>query len=403
MQASLWLKFLLRNLIFYLSTVNTYLANLFIAPLKVSQAKKLKEEVKAGKIKKVLINRSDRIGDAIISLKLIRALADIFENVYVIVSEKNAFIFKGENKVKTILKRDILLHQRNCILSNILYFFKEFFFSCFKMAFGRQKQEYDLLIDLIGDPAIERVYNSRYMIGPNKGLFSIAYSCFCETTIFTSNITLLESYKKMMKDCLDIDIKIDDAPPNDFSSLKKKQIFIFVGNVPKRNLSYERWKEIILVANSFMPCIVADDPLQNIMNKLKKDKDIINNKNIKLITDKKELEELVVIANRSILLIALDGGGEHFLERYTNALILYTCGLPAEWKPYSVNTYSIQLLETNHVYEETTTSAGLKKFILYKDKNRRPCRDLLCNYPIWKDIDVTVVNKILQRFMFNVK
>jgi len=359
------LRLAIRDLFVFANLLQINFANLLIKPFKYKTEKEIKNKVKNKEIRKVLIIRNDQIGDSVLSLKLIEALKQEFSDIYILASEKNDFIFK-EIDMKTIKLQD---------LSN-------------------KDIKFDLTINLTGMP-IPSNLNTQYIIGMNKGLSSFSYSTFYKYSISTSKMQVTDFYKELIKDLLGINLKVDDSPPSDFKKEKKDQIFIFVGNKPNRNIPYEKWKELILLSASKTKTIVADDPDQRIMNKLSQDKDIIENKNIELIVGPKQLKELAKIAKDSKLFIALDGGAEHYLERYTNALIIYTCGYPSNWKPFSLNRYNVHHLEDDHILEETTTSAGLKKYVLYRVKQRKPCYDLVCDYKKFKEIDFNIIKNIL--------
>jgi ADP-heptose:LPS heptosyltransferase len=203
----------------------------------------------------------------------------------------------------------------------------------------------------------------------------------------------------MIKECLGINVFIDDKPPKNYKEKKYEKIFIFVGKRTEKNLSYEKWKEIIVELARIKPCVVADDHEQKIMEKLKEDGDIKNNDNIELIVGKRSLEELAEIANNSKLFIAVDGGGEHYLERYTNSITIYTCGLPLQWKPYSLNSYEKFKLKDEHVMEKTINSKGLKKYIIYRIEKRRPCLGLCCDYEEFKNIDVSIIVDVVKEIL----
>jgi len=351
-------RLILRDLLMFLNYLNMQFANIFIRPLKRKEAERLKEEVKKETIKKVLINRQDLIGDAVISLKIIDKLKSYFDEVYVLVSDNNSFIFDELRGVKKVKLNEI-------IDSNI---------------------EFDLIIDLIGTLATDKKIKSRYKIGMNRGIFSIFYSNFYLWNLTESKMQVVEFYKELIKYTLGIELEIDDSLPSDFKKEKKNQIFILVGNKPNRNLPYEKWKELILLSASKNKIIVADDPGQRIMNKLSQDKDIIENKNIELIVGPKQLKELAKIANDSKLFIALDGGAEHYLERYTNSITIYTCIDQTGWHPYTLKEWNYSIID-DHVLGQSETSAGLKKYVFYRLKNRKPCYDLVCDYKKFKDID----------------
>ena len=361
------IRLILRDLLLFLNYLNMQFANLFIRPLKRNEAERLKEEIKNGNIKRVLIIRNDQIGDAIISLKLINALKYYFKDTYVLCSDKNEFILKET--------RDIKLVKMDEIKNSSIVF--------------------DLILDLNSLFATEKSIKAKYKVGINKGILSFFYSNFSLFNLSQSKMQVVDFYLNFISSTLGIELEIDDSPPSDFKKEKKNQIFILVGNKPNRNLPYEKWKELILLSANKNKTIIADDPDQRIMNKLSQDKDIIENKNIELIVGPKQFKELAKIANDLKLFIALDGGAEHYLERYTNALIIYTCGFPSNWKPFSLNEYVIHYLEGDHILEETTTSAGLKKYVLYRVKQRKPCYDLICDYNKFKDIDFNIIKKIL--------
>jgi ADP-heptose:LPS heptosyltransferase len=362
------LRLAIRDLFVFANLLQINFANLLIKPFKYKTEKEIKNKVKNKEIRKVLIIRNDQIGDTILSLKLIEALKQEFSDIYILVSEKNEFIFK-EIDMKTIKLQD---------LSN-------------------KDIKFDLTINLTGMP-IPSNLNTEYTIGMNKGLSSFSYSTFYKYSISTSKMQVTDFYKELIKDLLGINLKVDDSPPSDFKKEKKNQIFIFVGNKPNRNLPYEKWKELILIiANKYSSykIIVADDLDLYYTSKLISDPEITRYNNIEILNKKLSLPELKEITNDSKLFIALDGGAEHYLERYTNSIKFFTCEYPSNWKTFSLNRYNIHYLGDDHILEETTTSAGLKKYVLYRVKQRKPCYDLVCDYKKFKEIDFNIIKNIL--------
>jgi len=398
-----WYKRFVLNTIYFLNLFNQNIANFVFKSLKRKEMDELKNEINENKIRSVLINRSDRIGDAVTTIRLINALKEKFEDVTVLASEKNLFVFK-ENKALNVIIKSKEATEKNYTNRNIItagiYFLTKLISKRNSIA-ENEKKKYDLIIDFFGtgEPLIKEFYPARYIIGPNKGILSIAYSSFYKTSFPLSQLSAVESCKQMLAECLGISITISDSPPDNFLKLKQKQIMIFVGCVPARNISYEKWKEIILNASKLARCVVADDPTQEIISKLKEDNDIIVNNNIELIVGEKTLDYLANVANRSKLLIIIDGGAEHYLQRYTNAFVIYTVGLPIQWKPYSSNNYRILRLPDEHVYEETETSNGLKKMVFYKQFERNaynPHQFLFDGCQEIKDINVDLMFDVLR-------
>jgi ADP-heptose:LPS heptosyltransferase len=359
------IRLILRDLLLFLNYLNMQFANLFIRPLKRKEAEKLKDEIEKGTIKRVLINRQDLIGDAVISLKIIDKLKPYFDEVYILVSDNNSFIFDELSGVKKVKLNKII----------------------------NSDMKFDLIIDLIGTLATDKKIKSRYKIGMNRGFFSILYSNFYLWNLTESKMQVVEFYKELIKYTLGIQLEIDDLPPSDFRKEKKDQIFIFVGNKSNRNLLYEKWKELILLSANNNKTIIADDPDQRIMNKLSQDKEIIENKNIELIVGPKQLKDLVKIANDSKLFIALDGGAEHYLERYTNSITIYTCIDQTGWHPYTLKEWNYYIIG-DHVLGQSETSVGLKKYVFYKLKDRKPCYDLVCDYKKFKEINFNLLKSM---------
>ncbi|MEM3630907.1 MAG: hypothetical protein QXY18_05795 [Nitrososphaerota archaeon] len=332
----------------------------------------IKNEVKNHRIKSLLIiNRKNEIGDAVLSIKPIKYLSKIFDKIYIF-SEKNKWIYLNElNSCKNI----------SLIDSNSKELYTE---------------KFDLVLDLISDWQLLSKIKAKYKVGLNRGLFSfLNYDAFYPYNMTESKLQYTNLWIDVCKHLFGIEIKIDDLPPKDFKKKKMNQIFIFVGNKPNRNLPYEKWKELILLSAKKAKTIVADDPDQRIMNQLKKDKEIIQNKDIYLVIGTRELKYLAKIANDSKLFIALDGGAEHYLERYTNSVVFYTCGFPYNWKPYSLNPYRKISTNSSHVLEETITSAGLRKYVFYNIPKRKPCYDLVCDYKEFKKLKFNLLSDLL--------
>ena len=357
-------RFLLRDAGIFVNSVAMQTSNMLIRPLKQKEASDLKQEVKNRTIKTVLVNRNDRIGDAVVSLKIIDQLRKHFDQVYVLVSDQNEFILREIEGIKLIKPNDI----------------------------AKTSIRFDLIIDFIGSLAQDKSIKSRYKIGFNRGLSSLNYSNFFPTNLSECGKHVIDAQIDLIDQCLGINIHIDDLPPSDFKKTKKKQTFIFVGNKPNRNLPYSTWKELILLSANKTKTIVADDPDQAIMNQLKSDDQIAKNKNVELIIGQRQLPDFAKIANDSNLFISLDGGAEHYLERYTNSITFYTCGYPVNWKPYSSNLYKQIQINSSQILEETTTSAGLKKRVVYNIKERKPCYDLVCDYQKFKKFNYVVLH-----------
>jgi len=383
-------------LLIFFQVLNSIIAEYFIKPTKNKKLEELKNSIRSGKIKNVLILRNDGIGDAVVSINFIKEVVKLFENVKILSSKHNDFVFKMEN-IRTLIdvsgkfrkghSKASLMYAITTFMENVLH--------VFETKIKATCPKYDLIIDLKGDPSLLRKYSAKYAVGQNEGMFSLFYTYFLNTSYALADSNLVESYQNLMK-LIGIHIKVKDLPPKGFHKNKKAVTFIFVGCKSERNLKYLQWKRIILLASKYQKCIIADDPQQNIMNILTSDIDIINNPKIELLIGYRKLNNLAEISNESNLMISVDGGAEHFLERYTNALVIYTCGVYDVWKPYSETGYKKRSIANNCAYAYTTTSIGLKKFIFYANVRCRPCYIMCGGKKCVNFLDVELLDKILR-------
>jgi ADP-heptose:LPS heptosyltransferase len=376
-----------------------YFSNLFIRPFKNKEIQNLRNDFYSNKIKKVVINRSDAIGDAVVSYRFIEALAKIFPKTYVLASKNNIHILKNIKKASFLIKKEIHFFPTpiHKVFYSHIYMFTKFIFEKLQFFSSRKirKFKYDLLIDLSGEVFILKYFRPKYSITPNVFLLSFFYTYFYKWNLSASKKQLIDAYKDIVNDSLALELNISDSPPSNFKEKKTDQIFVFVGCKSKRNLPYEKWKSILLRLSQLKKkIVVADDPDQLIIKRLCNDTEILSNNFIQIIIGKKTLSYLANIANNSKILISLDGGGEHYLERYTNSIIIYTCGLPYQWKPYSLNPYVKLKLPKEHILEKTVTSSGLYKCVLYRFDNRKPCFDLVCDFKGYKEIDENILFEI---------
>ncbi|MEM4367955.1 MAG: hypothetical protein QXO21_02945, partial [Candidatus Anstonellales archaeon] len=178
----LFIKLILRDIFFFTIKYAASFTNIVFLPFKLHKQKQLIQDIKNKRIRKVIILRNDQIGDAVISLSLIRAIAKKFESTTIVVSKKNSFIFKNEKNLKLIIAKDKQLYQFSTILSKIFSFIYNSILYAIETFSLKTKPKYDLLIDLCGDISALRKYPSKYIIGPNRLLFSLFYTCWYKTT-----------------------------------------------------------------------------------------------------------------------------------------------------------------------------------------------------------------------------
>jgi hypothetical protein len=79
----------------------------------------------------------------------------------------------------------------------------------------------------------------------------------------------------------------------------------------------------------------------------------------------------------------------------TNAVIIYTVGDPDAWKPYS-ETKEWEKKIYGSIVVENNVINNKRKYVIYNKVPCRPCFDLLCKKPICKNLDISIIDKLIK-------
>jgi len=339
------------------------------------------------KIKKILVNRSDRIGDAIITLPFLLELKKQGYDLTIMTSTYNDFILNrffptipmdhpilSQESKPNLLWKECIQRIRNTpqLIGNYLSKDKE--------------PEFDIFLDLmLGEKSPEGIYYARknrlakYYIGCNKGPLNIFQDYSLKKTLIElSELDIIQYYEKLINDGLGIKIKTPDYI--DIESFKEYQQkgfnfkfpfgVVFIGGEPKRNLTINQWKILIERLAEDINIVVIDDPKNIILPKIR---DVVRNKNVYFIKNRYNLFELLSLTKKARFFIGMDGGGSHILSLPTNAMMIFTSEMRNPFRPHSNNSYKTILLRNNFNIEETKTSTDLIKAIAFKSLPCRPC------------------------------
>lgn len=348
-----------------------WMANALIRPLKAGSAKRLAQDVKSGRIRRVLLDMPDGIGDAVVTAPFARALSREFGQVTVLSSQHNDFVYR-EERVRTRLAPSDLFGSRE--LRTLMLAAELLRLPSGMAGAANQWYDYDLIIDLGGHVRIKTYYRAKYTVGQNKGSLSLFYDSFTRRAFtMPGSPTISQGFCDLARECLGLTVQPAESLPRGFLKRKKRQVFILVGGKSGiKDLPYGKWKALALAAARHGKCVIADGPEQQVMARMAADAEISGNRNITLVRGRRSLPDLARIANRSALFIAVDGGGQHYLERYTNSIAIYTCTAPNPWLPYSKNPYAKFRLPAQHVLESTVDGNGLYKAGFYRIEKRYP-------------------------------
>lgn len=334
-------------------------------------------------IKTILINKADRIGDAIVALPFLLELKKHYQ-ITVLTTKHNDFVLRDFFKTEIILEEPRYIYDEvKAIFKTLLFIFKKT---------SNDKPIYDLYLDLNGIREVDFLVKLRkenkckYYVGLNSGPFNIFldYAHYTNSMLFSKK-QILETFREIVKDCLQINIDIPDFIDLGFKMRKPEFIdlnipFILINIAGSNNFrgpSVNFYAEIIKnLLNDKVNFLIMDELNQPNLNELKNNfRD--GNRNISYINQNLDLWECLYIASKSMLYIGADSGVTHFLSIPTNAMIFFGGGPVWAWRPYSLNPYSRRCLGDT-VVEKTRTSKALTKEVIYSPVWCRPCFDIGC-------------------------
>ncbi|ADC69097.1 hypothetical protein MFS40622_0402 [Methanocaldococcus sp. FS406-22] len=355
----------------------------------------------------ILFNRTDRIGDAIVTLPFFLALKNKGIKFKVLCSPYNKWVlepFVEIEEIKDFKFSDFEFSIKSLlfnILSSIATYLKNLFI---------EKNKNITFVDLKGDFHLSERFKNYYQIHFKSFLLNLKYSdyVFNDFYVFGSKMQLIEKYSMIFDNLEDIEefpkelkeyiINNHNKEIDTLINSLKDFIIIFVGNKEFRNLNIEQWKYLIENINYEGKIVVIDDPSQNYLKRLKS---IIKKENVIFLEKVYDLWSLMYLAMHSKLVIGVDGGGFNFLQLPTNAfeIILYTN--EKVWRPFSKNEYQIIRKDRKHIIEKSITSQNLKKYIYYIDWDYKVVYEILQEKnndfvdKIRVDLIVEEINKIL--------
>ena len=330
-------------------------------------------------IKTILVKRTDRIGDAVVSLPLLLELNKHFK-ITILTSEYNNFFLKKLFETEIFTEKPLSFNQSIKMLSNSPL-----------TSFQNKKNntpQYDLFLDLNGLRELDiflKIKNDnlcKYYIGFNLGIWNriLDYAHPGYPVLF-SNKHILDSCKELVSGALNIDIDIpdftnlSDKMENTHSFNEKNFILVNISGIDKfRGPSPKMHAEIINEINFDGKLIIMDELGGPHFEEFKK---YIRKSNIIYLDRELSLWELLYISSQSRLYLGSDSGISHLLQIPTNAVLFFGDGMQKVWRPYSKNPYKNRS-EHDIIIAETKTSNNLIKKVIYNKVWCRPCFDLGC-------------------------
>ncbi len=335
-------------------------------------------------IRKILVNKSDRLGDAVVTLPLLLELQKHYD-VTVLTSERNDEFLRRFVRTQKWIGEPRPFPEVLAMLWRSLW------------NWGRKRvckePVYDLYLDLNGIKELDlflRVWSENlcaHYAGFNMGLwnFLLDYS-HPDYSVLFSNQHVLDAYRELVKAALGRDIELGDSwdpgdhavvpaevPTNDF-------IIVNVAGYEKfRGPSPVFFARLIEVCAPQVTCFVLDELGQPHASILKeKLRDVPN---VYIAERDFSVWELLGLASRARFYIGSDGGMSHLMQGPTNAILFFGDQRAVVWRPYSCAPYERRRGPGGLVIEQRVNARNFLKAILYFPGHCRQCFDLGCASP----------------------
>jgi|GEM_PF-1947056 len=354
-----------------------------------------RKKIDPKEIKSVLVNRSDRLGDAIVSLPFLLELGKRFE-VTVLTSEYNDVI------LKEFLRTEVFLKSPPSFWDSIRRMLGAPFRFLRLKKTGAASQ-YDLYLDLVGargQDTFSKVKEKnlcRYYAGFNLGAgnLSLDYAASQNPALF-SPANLVDSCRRLLRESLQLDLDVPDyidltskiEAPSDFNPSPPYILVNIAGYNKFRGPSAKTYARIVNEIDFPGTFVIMDDRQCPDIPAFKK---FVEKENLHYLEGEYTLWRLLSIAHSSSLYIGSDSGISQFLGQVTHCVVFFATGEHRVWRPYSRNPYTKRIVD-DLVVEETRNSANYFKKIIYAPVWCRPCFDFGCRgYRCIKRLDAGIL------------
>ncbi len=373
-----------------------------------------------GTVKRLLIFRNDKIGDAMVTLPVFRDLKLNCPEmkIDVIASEKNRFIFEDLEFIDDIIDLNISdgdtpSFLKIPIIGGFLLFLKFILFPLlFSSEFRNQlkllrQNSYDASLDLVGLKRNSLIgkYVSGFNLGPGRLAAFIFYDYYLDNnwvSLFDVDfmsrkieLALTESFGfKFVKRDRSLPIIPLNLNRSSRGSVDEFDIIFHLGTDKLRKLESEKVK---LIIESFgdLNLLITDS---RETTEFKSFRDAFSER--KNITFRlfETLEELACVCGKSKLLVCYDGGQAHYLSQYIKTFTIFGPGSAALWKPYEFVDYEIA--ESDSSGYKVLMSKGKNGHIaVYRDIWCSPCFDTGCkSRPCLNDLSAEFLTRIIKQY-----
>jgi ADP-heptose:LPS heptosyltransferase len=373
-----------------------------------------------GDVKRILIFRNDKLGDAIVTLPVLRDLKLNYPDlkIDVVSSGKNRFIFENSGFVDSIIELNIAAEDTPVFLKipvvgGFLLFLKFVLFPLLLSSDFRnnlkilRRNKYDVSADLVGlkRNSLIAKYVSRFTIGPGRLAAFLFYDYYLDTNWVSpfDGDFMTRKIERALTTPMGMNISkrntslpviplLPNSAPED--SRNEFDIIFHLGTGRLRKLEFEKVKMII---KSFkkLKLLITDSGETSEFRSLQSI--FAGNEHVSLRLFE-SLNDLSYVSNRSKLLFCYDGGQAHYLSQYIRTITIFGPGSAALWKPYEFTDY--EPVENNvSGYRVLRSKGKYGHIVIYREIWCSPCFDTGCiSRPCLNDLSAESITRIINQY-----
>jgi ADP-heptose:LPS heptosyltransferase len=369
---------------------------------------------------RILLIRNDRIGDAVVTLPVIRNIKMNYPGmkVDVLVSDKNKFVFENFNYADEIIEFNWTPAQpaklyKLPVLGGFLQFIRYAILAYLFSPSSREKikqlkaKKYDAAADLVGlfRNALLCNWVSAFSIGPRKFAVHIAYSYYIDTNWvsgFDSDF-MSNKIERALENALGLSFtKRDTTLPllnieNGAQSKEAYDIVFHLGTSELRRFNIEKEKKLIEQFSGLKVLVTDSSETENYLEL--KNNFHNNNKITFKIFD--SLQDAVNVCRNSRVLFCYDGGQAHYLSQFIRTIIVFGPGSVSLWRPLEFSDYSL-IEESSGGVQAFQSNGKFKHIAVYYPIWCRPCFDVGCREkPCLSRIESEFISGIIKKYCLN--
>lgn len=372
-----------------------------------------------GKPKRILLIRNDRIGDAVVTLPVIRNLKlnNPELKIDILVSSRNKFVLDDFKYADDIIEFNPAPEYKSKlyelpVLGGFLQFIRFSLIPFFVSGSYRQKikllraKKYDAAVDLVGlyrNTILSRLI-SNFSVGPRKFITHIAYDYYMDSNWVSGkdNDFMTIKIEKAIENSLGLSFEKKDTslPLLEIEFPKQSgdayDIVFHLGSSKLRKLSFEKEKKLIEYISDLKVLVTDSYETPNYIN-LKSDFSINPNVEFKIFGS---LREAAADCRKSKLLICYDGGQAHYLSQFVRTLVIFGPGSVELWKPYEFSGYSL-IEESANGVQLIRSNGTFGHLAVFLPIWCRPCFDIGCREkPCLSQINSEFLRDIIKKYCF---